>query len=53
MEVLFAILDLGTVAFICSVIVSDFSSLRVFEEVVADGIPNEGGVIGKEGGIGD
>ena len=41
MEVLFVILDLGTVAFICSVIVSDFSSLRVFEEVVADGIPNE------------
>ena len=34
-------------------VVSDFSSLRVFEEVVADGIPNEGGVIGKEGGIGD
>ena len=53
MEVLFVIFGLGTVALICSLIVSDFSLLRVFEEVVADGIPNEGGVIGNEGGIGD
>ena len=53
MEVLFVIFGLGTVALICSLIVSDFSLLRVFEEVVADCIPNVGGVIGNEGGIGD